>query len=90
MAFFDVGDNLLIFARQFVMWVVMIISPTPGGTGVSEFIFEEYLGDFVPVVGLVPVIILLWRILTYYNYLFVGALIVPRWVRDSFKKEEKN
>lgn len=89
MAFFDVSDNLLIFARQFVMWVVMIISPTPGGTGVSEFIFGEYLGQFVPVVGLIPVIILLWRILTYYNYLFVGALIVPRWVRDSFSKADK-
>lgn len=89
MAFFDVSDNLLIFARQFVMWVVMVISPTPGGTGVSEFIFGEYLGQFVPVVGLIPVIILLWRILTYYNYLFIGAFIVPRWVRDSFSKTYK-
>lgn len=88
MAFFDVGNNLLIFARQFVMWVVMIISPTPGGAGVSEFIFGEYLGGFVPIVGLIPVIILLWRILTYYNYLFIGAFIIPRWVRDSFKKKD--
>lgn len=88
MAFFDVGNNLLIFARQFVMWVVMIISPTPGGAGVSEFIFGEYLGGFVPIVGLIPVIILLWRVLTYYNYLFIGAFIVPRWVRDSFTKED--
>ena len=88
MAVFDVGNNLLIFARQFVMWVVMIISPTPGGAGVSEFIFGEYLGGFVPIVGLIPVIILLWRILTYYNYLFIGAFIIPRWVRDSFKKKD--
>lgn len=90
MAFFDVGNNLLIFARQFVMWVVMVISPTPGGTGVSEFIFNEYLGDFIPVAGLVPVIILLWRMLTYYNYLFIGAFLVPKWIRDRFIKTEKN
>lgn len=88
MAFFEVGNNLLIFARQFIMWVVMVISPTPGGTGVSEFIFGQYLGGFVPIAGLIPVIILLWRMLTYYNYLFIGAFIVPRWVRDSFKKED--
>lgn len=86
MAFFPVHDNLLIFARQFVMWVVMLVSPTPGGVGVSEFIFGEYLGNFIPLslVGLTPVIILLWRLLTYYNYLFIGAILVPRWIKKSF------
>ena len=89
MAFFAVHDNLIIFARQFVMWIFMIISPTPGGTGVSEFIFKHYLADFIPVMSLVPVIIFLWRLLTYYNYLFIGALIIPRWVQSRFgnKKE---
>lgn len=88
MAFFQVHDNLLIFARQFVMWVVMVVSPTPGGSGFSEFIFKEYLSEFIPLVGVVPVIVLLWRLFTYYNYLFVGALIVPRWVKKSFGKNK--
>jgi len=87
MAFFSVNDNLLIFARQFIMWIVMVISPTPGGSGFSEFIFGEYLGEFIPLKGVIPLIILLWRLLTYYNYLFVGAMIVPRWVKDSFGKK---
>ncbi|MDR2954979.1 MAG: flippase-like domain-containing protein [Prevotella sp.] len=89
MAFFQVHDNLLIFARQFVMWVVMVISPTPGGSGISEFIFKQYLSEFIPLAGVVPLIILLWRLLTYYNYLFVGALIVPKWVKDSFGSKRK-
>ncbi|MBB4036448.1 hypothetical protein GGR21_002350 [Dysgonomonas hofstadii] len=91
MAFFDVGNNLLIFARQFIMWVVMVVSPTPGGSGFSEFIFNQYLSEFIPLAGVVPLIILLWRLLTYYNYLFVGALIVPRWIKKSFgrKAEDK-
>lgn len=88
MAFFVVQDNLLIFARQFVMWIFMIISPTPGGTGLSEFIFKHYLADFIPVMSLVPVIILLWRLLTYYNYLFIGALIIPKWVQSRFGSKE--
>lgn len=88
MAFFQVSDNLLIFARQFVMWVVMVISPTPGGSGFSEFIFKQYLSEFIPLAGVVPVIILLWRLLTYYNYLFVGAFIVPRWIKKSFGKSK--
>lgn len=88
MAFFQVHDNLLIFARQFVMWVVMVVSPTPGGSGFTEFIFKQYLSEFIPLAGVVPVIILLWRLLTYYNYLFVGAVIVPGWVKKSFGKKE--
>lgn len=84
MAFFEVHDNLLIFARQFIMWIVMVVSPTPGGSGFSEFIFKQYLSEFIPIASAVPLIILLWRLLTYYNYLFVGALIVPRWVKKSF------
>lgn len=90
MAFFQVHDNLLIFARQFIMWIVMVVSPTPGGSGFSEFIFKQYLSEFIPLAGVVPLIILLWRLLTYYNYLFVGALIVPRWVKRSFGKQEKS
>ena len=89
MAFFQVHDNLLIFARQFIMWIVMVISPTPGGSGFSEFIFQQYLSEFIPLAGTVPLIILLWRLLTYYNYLFVGALIVPRWVKRAFGSEKR-
>jgi uncharacterized protein (TIRG00374 family) len=90
MAFFQVHDNLLIFARQFIMWIVMVISPTPGGSGFSEFIFKQYLSEFIPLAGVVPLIILLWRLLTYYNYLFIGALIVPRWVKKSFGRKEES
>lgn len=89
MAFFPVDNNLLVFARQFVMWVMMVISPTPGASGISEVVFQNYLGEFIPYVGVVPVIALLWRVLTYYNYLFVGALIVPRWVKGAFGKKNK-
>lgn len=86
MAFFHVDDNLLIFARQFVMWVVMIISPTPGGVGVAEYMFNEYLSDLIPFafIGIGPVIVLIWRLLTYYNYLCIGAILVPRWVKSKF------
>lgn len=89
-AFFPVSDNLLIFARQFVMWVVMVISPTPGGSGISEFIFKQYLSEFIPLAGVVPVIILLWRVFTYYNYLFIGALIVPQWAKKAFTKKKES
>lgn len=89
MAFFSVSDHMLIFARQFVMWVLMILSFTPGASGLSELIFKHYLSALIPISGLIPVIIVLWRLLSYYNYLFIGALLVPRWASKAFKKTEK-
>ena len=48
MAFFVLKDTdwatqFLIFARQLIMWIMMLISPTPGGSGFAEFVFKEYL-----------------------------------------------
>lgn len=87
MAFFPVHDHLLIYARQFVMWILMVVSPTPGGSGFTEFIFQGYLSEFIPIVGLVPVIIIIWRLLSYYNYLFIGSVLVPKWAQQVFKKK---
>ncbi|MEN9919154.1 MAG: hypothetical protein RL662_1590 [Bacteroidota bacterium] len=88
MAFLPSVDHLLVFARQFVMWILMILSITPGGSGLSELIFKHYLGALIPIAGLVPVIILLWRMLSYYSYLFIGAILVPQWLNKAFSKKK--
>lgn len=89
MAFFAASGHLLIFARQFVMWVLMVLSFTPGASGLSELIFKHYLSALIPIGGLVPLIILVWRLLSYYNYLFIGAVLVPRWASKAFANQEK-
>jgi len=88
MAFFPVEDHLLIFARQFVMWILMVISITPGGSGLTELIFDKYLSVLIIIPGLAPIIIFFWRLLSYYNYLFIGAILVPRWITNSFGKKD--
>lgn len=90
MAFFHVQDQMLVFARQFVMWILMILSFTPGASGLSEIIFKQYLGLLIPIAGLVPIIILLWRLLSYYNYLFIGAFLVPKWANEAFSKPKES
>jgi uncharacterized protein (TIRG00374 family) len=80
---FSWADNLLIYARQLVMWIVMLVSPTPGGSGIAEIAFSGFLKDFTPV-GLDSALGLLWRLISYYPYLFIGAIILPRWVRRVF------
>ena len=81
----SVDNHFLIYARQLIMWVIMLISPTPGGSGVAEFIFNGFLGEFIPT-GLAPSLALLWRLISYYPYLFFGAIILPIWVKRVFSK----
>lgn len=83
--FISFADHILIFARQLVMWIMMLVMPTPGGSGFAEAIFSEYMAEFIPI-GFVAVMALLWRVVTYYPYLFIGAIVVPRWVKKILTK----
>lgn len=76
----------LIFAREFVLWVVLNVSPTPGGSGLSEWLFSEYYGDLVSSAGLALILAIFWRIISYYVYLGIGAIIVPGWLKNSLNK----
>jgi uncharacterized protein (TIRG00374 family) len=80
-------DNFLVFARQVVMGIIILFSPTPGGSGIAEFMFTDFLGEFIPH-GLSASMGLLWRLVSYYPYLFIGAIILPRWIRSHFRREE--
>ncbi len=91
MAFFSVSDQFILFARQLVMWIMMLIMPTPGGSGFAEYIFTDYCSDLISVpldqqVGAALLIATLWRVITYYPYLFIGAIILPRWIKRNFQK----
>lgn len=81
------NEHLLLFARQFVMWVMMLVMPTPGGSGFSEFFFAKYLGEFFPVAGVAIIVALIWRLITYYPYLIIGVIVFPRWLRSKFLKK---
>jgi uncharacterized protein (TIRG00374 family) len=63
---------------------MMMVFPTPGGTGLSEVIFLEYMKIFIPT-GFVSIMTVIWRLICYYPYLFIGAVILPGWINRSFK-----
>lgn len=93
MAFTPVSNHLLIFARQILLWIVMKVIPTPGSSGVSEYAFKEYYSDINLGSGPVLLITVIWRIISYYLYLIFGAIILPKWFKNSFgnnKEEELN
>lgn len=78
-----------ILARQFVIWVVLMVSPTPGGAGLSEWLFSEYYGDIIGTAGMALILAIFWRAITYYLYLFIGAVLVPSWLRKTIGSHVK-
>ncbi len=80
------NEHILIFARQLVMWIMMVVMPTPGGSGFAEVIFSEYMAEFIPT-GFVVLMALLWRFITYYPYLIIGSIIVPRWAKKVLSRK---
>lgn len=84
LGFVPAADQLMVFARQFVVWVILIVSPTPGGAGISEWLFTTYYGDLISSAGMALVIALFWRVISYYSYLIIGICILPVWLRRGF------
>jgi hypothetical protein len=88
-AFFSINNHFLIFARQLVTWIMMLITPTPGGSGFAEAIIARYISDAIPadpayVKSLALAMAIIWRIISYYPYLIIGASIVPGWIQRKF------
>jgi hypothetical protein len=86
MAFVPISNHLVVFVRQIVLWIVLVVSPTPGGSGVSEYAFKEYYSDIFKSQSIIILITLIWRIISYYFYLFLGVLVIPNWIKKSFGK----
>ncbi len=79
-------NHLIVFARQMVLWIYMVISPTPGGSGVTEYAFKEYYSDVFASASAIIFVTLVWRIISYYLYLLLGILVIPNWIKKSFGK----
>ncbi|MTI21745.1 flippase-like domain-containing protein [Fulvivirga sp. RKSG066] len=84
----DIIDHAVIFGKHLILWIVMLLSPTPGSTGTAEHFFMQsfvsYLDQYT--IGAA----MLWRIISYYPYLLVGAIILPKWVKRVFFNRRKN
>lgn len=79
-------DQLIIYGRSQNMYVETSFTPTPGSTGFAEYLFAGFFKDYVPE-GLAMIIAIIWRIITYYFYLFAGIIIVPNWINRLLRKK---
>ena len=79
-------EGLHIVARQLVMWVFLLVSPTPGSSGVAEWLLDLFLApwfDTAPSPLAPAMTMLLWRMATHFLYLCAGVLVVPEWMRRT-------
>jgi uncharacterized protein (TIRG00374 family) len=83
---FNILQQMLIFAKQLVMWVILLISPTPGASGIAEISFSAFFRNDVPE-HTHAAIAVLWRAISYYPYLALGLIILPVWLRKIERRK---
>ena len=76
------ANDPIIYGKQVIMGIIVLLSPTPGGSGLAEFIFNDFLGLFIAT-GLAPALALVWRLMSYYPYIVMGLVLLPRWIRSK-------
>lgn len=74
---FNWANQALMIGRHLTMWIVMLVSPSPGNAGTAEIIFPLFYEEFAGRYSFLSSI--LWRLSTYYPYLIVGVLLIPKW-----------
>lgn len=85
---FPLSQHFEILCKHLVLWVTMLVSPTPGGVGFVEYFFNDFyastLKDYTIIVTMI------WRLLTFYLYLFIGVIILPGWIKTFKNRKLKN
>ena len=74
----DLNDHLLGIGKHLIMWVALLVSPSPGNAGTAEFVFPAFYQDLLG--GDTFAASMVWRFVTYYPYLIIGALLLPAWL----------
>ncbi len=69
---FNVNIFTAIVASSYVMLIGSFV-PIPGGTGGLEYSFMKFYGFFVSG-GILPAAMLIWRFITYYFGMIIGAI----------------
>jgi uncharacterized protein (TIRG00374 family) len=78
-------NHLVLYSKQIIIGIINIISPTPGGSGLAEIMFSQFFkAELQNNLTLATALALLWRLISYYPYIFAGAIILPRWLKRVY------
>ncbi len=65
---------------QIIITIISLLPLTPGSSGIAEFSMSYIYGKFVPTY-LLGILVALWRLITYFMGLLVGAVYVTIWLK---------
>ena len=74
----SLADHGVVLGKHLIMWIVMLVSPSPGNAGTAEFIFPVFFESDMQRFTFITALI--WRLMSYYPYLIIGALLIPKWL----------
>lgn len=78
-------NHLVLYCKQIIIGIINIISPTPGGSGLAEIMFSQFFkAELQNNLTLATALALLWRLISYYPYIFAGVIILPRWLKRVY------
>lgn len=72
------ADELLVFLRSAALNLGTLALPTPGGAGGAEGLYLLFFGPGVMPSALVAPTLLVWRLLSYYVFIFAGLFVTMR------------
>lgn len=78
-------NHWIVYGRQIILWMVIHLTPTPGGSGFYEYMFKYYYSDIISNASQLLIIIAVCRIITYYIYLIAGTFVIPNWLKPGSK-----
>ncbi|WP_461227417.1 lysylphosphatidylglycerol synthase transmembrane domain-containing protein [Lacticaseibacillus suihuaensis] len=90
---FGVNHVSLVEVIVLHVMIVMIVSlfPIPGGTGGAEYSFKTLFATYVPLPSQLVLAMLLWRLLTYYLGMALGAValsVVPQRMTSQRRRQK--
>jgi uncharacterized protein (TIRG00374 family) len=78
-----------ILGKQLVMFGILLIPATPGAIGMAEGLFLMFLNPYFDNPQLTNTVAVLWRLLSYWPYLFAGLMVFPIWIRRIILENEQ-
>lgn len=67
------SDVFLIFSQMFAIWMLLLLPISPGSSGIAEYALFSY-GCVYLSSELLSILVLLWRLSSYYIYLLLGFI----------------
>ena len=78
--------QLIILGKQSVMWIILLVTPIPGGSGVAEFMFSTFFNNGSTLEMTTTIQSILWRLISYYPYIVIGLILLPKFLLKEKKK----